>query len=379
MRFLYLAVLSLTLLGCSTTASKKTNVSIQTTHFIPVKFSELNGWSQDMHEKSFQPFVKSCSRILKRKSATNKAGDDLVKWKQVCVAAMNLSRNLGNIEKSPKRARLLTREFFESHFTPYKIGMSDHGKNLTWKARFTGYYEIELQGTRYRDPSFPHAIYMPPKDLKKHCRYFTREQINSGALRNKNLELAWVNDLPRLYFLHIQGSGVIRLKEGGELPLVNAGGNGYGFKQLPCEYQGSILHVMRKLRQNGEKGIYDMNQNKSYIFFQARKSLHPIGAQAVMLTPERSAAIDSRIYSYGIPIWVEATLPYVKGYSKGQEYHRLLIGQDRGGAIRGGGRVDIFFGRGRRAENVGGGLNSLGNMYVLFPSNIKMPNVFNLR
>lgn len=383
-RFLVIFLMIL-LSGCSSTKQRKKPVSIKTTHFVEASFQELEGWEKDHHEKSFNAFTRSCNKILKRKKGTDKAGDDLPKWKNVCRSAISLSKSIGDIEdvKGPKltRARSLAKEFFEGHFKPYKIGMSDHGRNLTFNSRFTGYYEMELQGTRHKDPKFPYPIYSPPKDLceLKGSSNITRKAINKGALNSKDLEIAWVNDMPRLYFLHIQGTGTIRLKEGGDLKLVWGGENGYKFRALPKEYIGSTLHVMKQLRKNGKKGFDDMDLNQSYIFFKERKEPFPVGAQAVMLTPERSAAIDSRIYPYGVPIWIEAKLPFVKGYSKGEKFNRMLVGQDRGGAIRGGGRLDLFFGRGRRAESVGGAFNVLGDMYVLYPKDIKLPEKFNLR
>lgn len=323
----------------------------------------------------------SCQKILKRKHSTNKPGDDLSKWKNVCKSAVHLGQSIGDIKNLQgsklKKARHLSKQFFEKNFKPYKIGMSDHGKNLTFNARFTGYYEMELQGTRRKDPKFPYPVYSSPKDHT--LRSITRKAINKGALNNKNLEIAWVNDMPRLYFLQIQGSGTIRLKEGGEIPLSWGGANGYKFRALPGEYRGSTIQVMKQLRTNGKKGLDDMNLNESYIFSKIRKELFPIGAEAIMLTPERSAAIDNRIYPYGIPIWMEAKLPFVKGYSKGTKFNHMLIGQDRGGAIRGGGRIDLFFGRGSHAENVGGAFNSLGDMYVLYPKDIRLAKTFNLK
>ena len=136
---------------------------------------------------------------------------------------------------------------------------------------------------------------------------------------------------------------------------------------------------MNKLRINGKKGHQDMEKNDSYMFFKPRKEMHAVGAQNVMLTPECSAAIDSKIYPYGVPIWVDAKMPYIKGYTNGENYRRMFIAQDKGGAIQGGGRLDLFFGRGKRAENVSSGLNVFGNMHVLFPKKISIPAVFDSR
>jgi membrane-bound lytic murein transglycosylase A len=385
-KYLYIILSTIAFTGCSTTTEKHKPISTPTTHFVTASFEEFEGWEHDMHEKSFQAFVRSCSKIINKKSVSNqKVGENLGAWKSVCKSALHLSKSLGDLNnlKGAKlaKARHDIRYFFERHFTPYKVGMSNHGRSLTFNARITGYYEIELQGTRYKHRDFPHPIHKPPSNLKqlKGCHAIKRSAINSGSLDKHKLEIAWVNDMSKLYFMHIQGTGVIRLKEGGEMPLVWGGENGFSFKALPAEYVGSSINVMNKLRKNGKKGHQDMNRNDSYIFFKGRTEQHPVGAQAVMLTPERSAAIDSRIYPYGVPIWIETRLPKVQGHSNGERYRRLLIGQDRGGAIKGGGRIDLFFGRGKRAENIGSGLNVPADMYVLFPKGISIPKIFDLK
>jgi membrane-bound lytic murein transglycosylase A len=236
------------------------------------------------------------------------------------------------------------------------------------------------KNTRKKNNKFPYPVYEAPHNLKqlKGSHVLKRSAINNGSLKNKGLEIAWVNDMPRLYFLHIQGSGVIKLREGGEIPLVSHEMNGFSFKALPDCYKGSTLNVIKQLHANGAKGHHDMNNNHSYIFFKKRKEPGAVGSQNVQLAPERSAAIDSRIYPYGLPIWLNAKMPFVEGYASGEKYSRLIIAQDRGGAIKGGARLDLFWGRGRRAEHIASSFNVLGSMYVLYPRTIKIPARFDL-
>jgi membrane-bound lytic murein transglycosylase A len=373
--------------GCSTTkVAKPKPIPRPTTHFVQSSFENLDGWDIAMHEKSFSAFLRSCHKIQQKKATTNtNVGEDLREWQNTCSRAIKISKTLGDLNhlKGAKLrdSREIIKIFFQNNFIPYKVGMSNHGRNLTFNSRFTGYYEIELHGSKKRHKEFQHPIHKPPANLKriKGSHHLKRSSINKGSLHKHKLEIAWVNDMPRLYFMHIQGTGVVRLKEGGEISLMSSGSNGFSFKSLPSEYLGSTINVMHKLRKNGQKGHEDMDKNDSYMFFQQRKETHAVGAQNVMLTPEYSAAIDSSIYPYGIPIWVEIKMPYIKGYTKGESYKRLFIGQDRGGAIKGGGRVDLFFGRGKRAENVASSLHTLGNMYVLFPKQLSIPSIFDTR
>ncbi len=381
---LTIGIVASLLSGCSTKIVSKKQLS--TTHFVLASFSEFEGWRDDHHEMALMAFARSCRVIMYKKddapiSLFSEIGGTAKQWKKPCNVGLKLISKLHIVNhkklhgKNLYRARMIARRFFEQYFTPYKIGISNHGHGLTFNGRFTGYYEMELQGTRKESRLFPHPVYMPPLDLHKHKGggHITRSAINKGSLAKKGLEIAWVNDMPRLYFMHIQGTGVIKLKEGGEIKLVWGGCNGFKFKSLPASYAGSTLDVIQRLRNNKTVGMSDMNKNHSYIFFKERKELYPLGAQGVQLMPERSGAIDNRIYPYGAPLWIETSLPRIDGYvNKQKKYNRLFIAQDRGGAINGSIRADLFFGRGKRAEHIAGGMHSIGELYVLFPKGVKV-------
>ena len=46
---------------------------------------------------------------------------------------------------------------------------------------------------------------------------------------------------------------------------------------------------------------------------------------------------------------------------------RLVLNQDTGGAIRGPGRVDVFFGSGAEAGSLAGRMKNVGELYFLAP------------
>jgi membrane-bound lytic murein transglycosylase A len=46
---------------------------------------------------------------------------------------------------------------------------------------------------------------------------------------------------------------------------------------------------------------------------------------------------------------------------------RFVLNQDTGGAIRGAGRVDVFWGRGNDAELAASEMKQLGDLYFLVP------------
>ena len=102
-----------------------------------------------------------------------------------------------------------------------------------------------------------------------------------------------------------------------------------------------------------------------YIFFKEIKNDSPLGSTGVSLTPGRSLAVDRQWISMGVPIWISSAQK--KEYSENFNFNRLMISQDTGAAIKGIVRGDIFFGKGRFAEELAGGTNILGRYYILLP------------
>ena len=178
-------------------------------------------------------------------------------------------------------------------------------------------------------------------------------------------------------FMHIQGSGVVKLKEGGEIKLGYDGQNGFGythigplFKEYTKDRIGSPIDMMRWLHRNPKVGKQIMERNKSYIFFKEIKGDGPIGAQGIPIAPERSVAIDSGFYPYGTPFGYKPIhLKYLA--MKKNHYNKLFIAQDTGGAIKGAIRGDIFYGRGHLAEQKASFMNNAGSCFALFPKQLQ--------
>lgn len=111
-----------------------------------------------------------------------------------------------------------------------------------------------------------------------------------------------------------------------------------------------------------------MNRNPRYIFFhilpgRMARDAGPIGGQGVALTPGRSLAIDPRFVAYGTPVWLDTSWPSPPG----GPLRRLVIAQDKGGAIKGAMRGDLFIGRGSRALAIAGRMRQRGRFFLLLP------------
>ncbi|MBZ0271252.1 MltA domain-containing protein, partial [bacterium] len=205
--------------------------------------------------------------------------------------------------------------------------------------------------------------------------YFTRAQIEDGALAGRGLEIAWVKDYVGLHFLHIQGSGTLRFPDGSTASVHVAGTNGYDF-QSPGRMliraglsSGAYEDVQRVLRADIPRARRYLTQNPRFIFF--RMDDKPTsGSAGVPLTPGRTIATDKRVYEAGAIGYVRYDAPRLAsdgtlaGYASTS---RFVLDQDTGNAIVGPGRADLYIGAGPLAEKLAGATNTHGELYFLIP------------
>jgi membrane-bound lytic murein transglycosylase A len=263
---------------------------------------------------------------------------------------------------------------------------------------FTGYFEPIMNGSLAESEEYCHPIYKTPNDvvvvnLGKFLQqyrnkriigrvekgelvpYSTRAEIDvSGSLQNKQLELVWVNDPVALFFLHIQGSGKIKLTDGRFMQISYAQSNGRPYRSIGRYLRDNgklseteITHelVKKYLREHPDERSDILNHNESYVFFRMVKE-GPVGALGVQLTAERSIATDLDLYPRGAIAFIRLKKPVFddSGIIKRWEtFSRFVLNQDTGGVIKGPGRVDLFCGTGADAEAFAGSLKERGELY----------------
>lgn len=318
-------------------------------------FDDLSGWSSDDHKQAMISFHKSCSSFLQmpkdKDMHVSGIGGTYGKWQDLCRISYRYNNN-------PK-------EFFEKYFAPFVAKNGNDDKGL-----FTGYYEIALNGSRHRHGRFKYPVYAKPDDLSS-GQYFSRAEINKGALNGRGLEIAWVDDPVRLFFLHVQGSGIINMDDGTSMNVGFAAKNGREYSSIGKYmidngyFNGEELSadsVKNWLYANPDEAENIMEVNESYVFFREIGNTGPIGGQGVPLTPMRSIAIDKRFIPYGVPVWVDVDLN-----NSGKKFQSLVVAQDTGSAIKGPVRADLFFGAGYRAEQLAGNQKNIGRYFLLLP------------
>jgi membrane-bound lytic murein transglycosylase A len=341
-----------------------------------LSFADLDGWANDDQSASLQAFRRSCTRILALDDATpldpktdaaiyGTAGN----WRAACAAAAHVAPGAS-----------AARAYFERWFAPVRLDASS--------SLFTGYYEPEMAGAlsrggRYQTP----VLAMPPALAAMRAsgkplptRAEIEDMIASGRLDAKGSALVWLADPVDAFFLHVQGSGRVRLEDGRVMRLAFAAKN-----ERPYTSIGKIL-IERGAIPKDEVSMQTirawlathpseiaplLRKNASYIFFKRLEDgmdpeLGPPGAEKVNLTPGRSLAVDRSHHPLGSLYWLDTTVPVA--HREGiAPLKRLMVAQDTGTAIRGLQRGDVFWGYGADAAEIAGRMKQQGELIALLP------------
>jgi membrane-bound lytic murein transglycosylase A len=264
---------------------------------------------------------------------------------------------------------------------------------------FTGYYEPVLTCRLNADDVYQYPLYKRPDDIieidlslfgngfpknkifgrlegKKIVPYYSREEIDQKkAFAGKDLEILWCADILDIYTLQVQGSGKVDLGDGNVISLLYDGQNGRPYRSIgkylidagviPRDKM-SMQAIREYLRAHPEEIFKILNQNPSYVFF--RIDMGPsLGNIGVPLTPGRSIATDSKLFPKGAIALIQTEKPVIENNAIKEwvSFTRFVLNQDTGGAIKGPGRVDLFWGQGPEAEISAGYMQQEGELYFL--------------
>ncbi|OIN87824.1 MAG: hypothetical protein AUJ12_00535 [Alphaproteobacteria bacterium CG1_02_46_17] len=388
--FLALAISLMVLSGCSllTMSSDQTQKKAEL-KLSPASFSDLKGWKTDSLVDSITALSASCKKI-KAVDANKKMGVDARMgtyrdWQNICT-------NLPDTNLSDSN-RL--HDFFEHWFIPYHMSGNDYPEGL-----FTGYYEPTLYGSLIKTSEYNIPLRSRPQDLVMvnlgefrdelkgqriagrvrdgHLKpYEDRAAIEDGKLPvQSDVPLLWVKNAVDAFFLQIQGSGVVILPDGSAVRVGYDGQNGHVYTAIGKELINrgvltkenvSMQTIRQWLEAHPQEGRDVMRTNKSYVFFRQLDTDGPVGAQGVVLTAERSLAIDPVFIPYGVPIFIDVENPEASAGN----IRSLVIAQDTGGAIKGPVRGDLFWGYGDQAAHMAGLMKSKGQAWILLPREVQ--------
>lgn len=338
-----------------------TNCTGPDTHLTltPIPYEQLPNFHQDRMIEALPALKTSCEAIMKNPNKQYYSAfgyRTMSDFAPLCHCLLK-----GHIKHEQELRQLITK-----HLTPYRVTVNGSNNGI-----FTGYYEPILNGSLTRQGKYQTPLYKKPSS--RELATLPRRDIVRGALKDKKLELVYVDDPIAAFFIQVQGSGRVRLQNGQMLHLGYSSGNKQPYTPIGRTLldQGYLVKgrdpitmqsISQWLKNNPSKAEDIMSTNDSYVFFIIRKGGHgPIGSQNVPITAGRSMAIDPQFVSLGIPLWLDMCDKNLGSFQ------RLMVAQDTGGAIKGGIRGDYFFGLGDKAGEKAGVLNAQGTFFLLLP------------
>jgi membrane-bound lytic murein transglycosylase A len=237
----------------------------------------------------------------------------------------------------------------------------------------TGYFVPEYEARETREPPFTAAVRPKPSGIQALTPLGDRAAIEADPPEQA---LAWMKP-EDLFFMQIQGSGLLDLPDGRRLKATFAVSNGQPFVpiaaplrqrgELPARgASGEAVHAWLA-DHRGPDADAVMDLDPRYIFFAIAPDdgLEPAGTPGTPLLPGRSIAIDPSFHAFGAPYWIDADSPTLNGAP--ELYQRLVMALDTGGAIRGEVRADLYLGRGPQAGDEAGRVRHVLRLYAITP------------
>ena len=354
----------------------------------PAEWDEVDGLSAnhiaaDNLTLAWPAWLQSCTALIKKPM-----------WKNTCDAANSLNLQTNNNPDSES-----VRAYFKQNFSVYKTTNLDGADS----GLITGYYQPILKGSRTKSAKYPFPIYTSPPDLitveldglfpelkykrvrgrvvgNKLVPYFNRAEIETDNSPIKGHELVYIDNIVDVFFLQIQGSGVVQFENGEQVMVGYADQNGHSYNSVGrlliergelTSANASMTGIKNWVKNNPLKFRELLNNNPSFVFFRELPSglPGPIGALGVPILAERAVAVDPKFVPLGAPVFLSTTQP-----NNNKPLKRLMMAQDTGGAIKGGVRADFFWGAGTEAGAKAGAMKQSGKIWVLLPKEFVFKN-----
>jgi membrane-bound lytic murein transglycosylase A len=307
----------------------------------PSNMAQLPGWDAEDHAAAF---------------AAVRAG---------CVAARDpsLARFCAEARAAGPLGERAARDFLERRLTAEPA----EGEGL-----LTGYFAPRYEARSRPDEEFCAPV--RPRPVDPVLASSSRAEIDARSAPDA---LAWMRP-EDLFFLQIQGSGVLTFRDGERMRASFAGSNGYAFVAIsgPMAAQGLLPHTGASAggvhdwlaAHRGREADAVMEMDPRYVFFrlQPDTGAEPAGAAGALLVPGRSVAVDTGRHAYGELLWIDGEAPVLT--SARPSYRRLVVALDTGSAIKGDVRADLYLGQGAMAGEEAGRVRHTLRIWRLVPT-----------
>ncbi len=358
-----------------------------------------SSFSDDLDIKPFLEGIRDSIKQLK----SNEARFGEFQFGERVIYKEDYIKGLENlIQKSKNKDKQFVLDYIRNNFDFYEV----YGRDKPGEILLTSYFAPLYNGRKKADKTYSQPLYKLPKDLvevslkdfkenedynlnfeeveknyvlgrldpdvndrgaRRVFPYYSREQIDMDeVLSGRKLEIAYVDPVDA-FFLQIQGSGVIRLKDGQLWTLGYSGQNGRKYEaigkflldKIPVEEMsmGKIEDYLRSLNMFDQYKF--MAKNPSYVFFRKIDG-RPITTLGTRVVDGRTMATDAKFFPKG-------AIGFLQVKEEDFKINRLVLDHDTGGAIYGGGRADLFWGIGKEAQKMAGPFRKFAKLYFLAP------------
>jgi membrane-bound lytic murein transglycosylase A len=302
----------------------------------------LRGWAQDDHLAAWAAFRAGCGAARDADMAA------------VCREA----RAMGSLTASEARG------FFEANFKVEAVA----GEGV-----LTAYFAPEYPARRKPEGEFSAPVRAKPADFTTAEPYLDRAAIEADP---PDKALAWMRP-EDLFFLQVQGSGVLTFEDGTRLKALYAANNGRPFVAIagPMRERGllapddtsadSIRGWLAAHRGPDADAIMQLNPRYAFFSLAPDDGRPPVGSANVALPPGRALAVDPAFHAMGELLWIDGEAPILKDAFPA--YRRLALALDTGGAIKGEVRADLYLGQGAAAGAEAGRVRHTLRLYRLVP------------
>lgn len=328
-----------------------------------LSFSSLPGWGEEDHLAALNAFRAGCG--VSKDPA--------------------LARVCGLAKASSAQNAATARTFLEANFRPQAIG--DEGL-------LTAYFAPQYEARMSRNAEFTVPVRGLPADLMvvdmgaepalisqrtdgpdgpTLTPYPDRAAIEAAPT---DKPLAWMRP-EELFFLQIQGSGILVLPDGRRVRAAFAGTNGRPFVGIATPMRdrgllpdnntsGESIRTWLAAHRGPEADAI-MQLNPRYVFFKMAvdDGKEAVGAAGIPLPAGRAIAVDLSRHAMGGLFWLDAAAPKLAGAFPA--YRRLAVALDTGGAIKGEVRADLYMGSGAAAGAEAGRVRHTLRLYRLVP------------
>ena len=321
-----------------------------------IPLTALPGWAQEDFAAAFRAFARTCAGVRDRTLA------------EVCAQA----RSAGDLGSSDARA------FLER---------SLEAERYDGEGVLTAYFAPVYPARTKPDGEFSAPVRSKPTDLVVADGGIVLQVQGDGTALPypdraaiealpADTALAWMRP-EELFFLQVQGSGVLTFEDGRRMKALYAAHNGRTFAGIanPMRDRGLLARNNTSgdairgwlAAHRGPEADEIMRLNPRYAFFRLAPDdgKPPVGAANGPWPAGRAVAVDPAFHTYGELLWIDGEAPLLAGAFP--TYRRLVSALDTGGAIKGAVRADLYLGEGQAAGAEAGRVRHTLRLYRLVP------------